>query len=416
MLLSLLVLAACASKNPDAMPSASAAASPGAERPLLLWRVERDGHASHLLGTCHIAVSLDDALPKPHDAALADARIVYTEAALDVDDPARIVRLLWSDGPGLSTRISDDRWRAVAIAVRDTLPAPLLEHLEPWALASILPMLTSPAGLGAVTGDAMDLDVQKRAKARDIPLAHVETLEQQAGMLREWNDSFLATLGPSEDDGAAESEALTALCMRGETEGMDVLVQPGDPTSEALLGARNRAWMPTLAPALAGGGVFVAVGAAHMLGESGLLALLEADGYAITQLTTTRAPSDARMPPASARIAPAPPVPANLDATATAIAAPLAAAMCADGQVMRTCFEPDAARCTERLTTDGELCVRQFADLLPAAGERPSASLNQRLAGCVPAGLVVEAVGRDRVGDGPICAMLKTAMKGAVAK
>ena len=162
--------------------------------------------------------------------------------------------------------------------------------------------------------------------------------------------------------------------------------------------------------------MFVAVGAAHMLGESGLLALLEADGYAITQLTTTRAPSDARMPPASARIAPAPPVPANLDATATAIAAPLAAAMCADGQVMRTCFEPDAARCTERLTTDGELCVRQFADLLPAAGERPSAALNQRLAGCVPTGLVVEAVGRDRVGNGPICAMLKTAMKGAVAK
>lgn len=406
MLLSLLLAAACAPKHPVAAPSPGAAG----DHPLLLWRVEREGRASHLLGTCHVTVKLDDALPKPHDAALTGARIVYTEAALDLDNPSRLVRLLWTDGPGLSERIPDDRWRAVAVAVRDTLPAPLLEHLEPWAVASILPMLTGSAELGVTSGDAMDLDVQKRAKARGIPLAHVETLEQQAAMLREWNAQFLDTLGPSEDDGAAESEALTALCMRGDTRRVDLILQPGDPTSEALLGARNRAWMPALSPELAEGGVFVAVGAAHMFGESGLLALLEADGYAITQLTTDRPPSDARMPPASARIAPAPPAPADLDAVAAAVAAPLAAAMCADGQMMRTCFEPDAARCTARMTKDAELCVRQFADLLPDPGERPSAALNQRIAGCAPTGIVLEAVALDRVADGPMCNLLKSAL------
>ncbi|MES2643517.1 MAG: TraB/GumN family protein [Myxococcota bacterium] len=408
----LLLAASCAPKLP--VPSSADGA---VENPLLLWRVEKAGHTSHLLGTCHVGVSLDYALPKPHDAALDRARVVYTEAELNMDDIGGLVGLLWTAGPGLSTRISEDRWRAVAYAVRDTLPAPLFEHLEPWALATIIPMATTTGGMDGFTKGSMDVEVQKRAKARRIEVRHVETMAEQAALLSAWNDTFLESIGPTTTDtGSAANDALTALCMRADLTTADLILDADDPISEALLPARNRAWMPKLLPALAEGDAFVAVGAAHMLGESGLVALLQAEGFTVSQLTTTRPFTTDRMPPSSADIPPAPPVPAGLDATIRAFSTTIGAAMCADGQLMRTCFEPDLARCTTRLTTDAALCARQHADRLPAEGEPFPPALAQELAACAPVGMVLEAVGQDRVGDGPLCDVIKGAMKGAMNK
>ncbi|MFZ5475153.1 MAG: TraB/GumN family protein [Myxococcota bacterium] len=401
----LLALLACAPKVAPVPPQ---------ENPLLLWELQREGKTSHLLGTCHLGVPLDYALPEPHDRVLDEARVVYTEAELDMDDVGRLFRLVWSDGPGLSERIPDDRWRAVAIAVRDQMPAPFFEHLEPWVLASMVPMFAAKSFDRAK--EAMDLEIQKRAKARGIRMAHVETLEEQAAMLRAFDDAFLADLGPSEEDGAAQTEALTALCLRADTSVADVLLDPGDPTSEALLATRNRAWVPNLLPDLKEGGALVAVGAAHVLGDAGLLALLSAEGFTVRQLTTTRPVTGERMPAMSARIAPAPPLPPGIEAFEAQMASALPAALCAEGQLVRKCFEPDLARCTERLAADTRLCVRQHADLLPADGSAPSEDVVKRLGGCVPGGLMIEAIARDRVGDAPMCRMIEGMMQSAAGK
>ncbi|QWF63018.1 TraB/GumN family protein (plasmid) [Ralstonia solanacearum] len=52
---------------------------------------------------------------------------------------------------------------------------------------------------------------------------------------------------------------------------------------------RNLAWMPGLRQALDAGGAVIAVGAAHLPGPDGLVALLRADGYRIDETTV---PSD----------------------------------------------------------------------------------------------------------------------------
>lgn len=391
MFLALFALSACAPKH----------AAPAGENPLLLWRVERDGKASHLLGTCHFGVDLDYALPKPHDAALTEASVVFTEAELDVSDASQLTGLLWTDGPGLSERLPPDRWRTVVHAVRRDLPAPLLEHMEPWALSMLVPVVLSEDGISKMGRPGMDQEIQRRAKARGTRVAYVETIAEQAAMLRQWNDAFLDTLGAPDTDTRAD-EALTALCLRGDTRMADALVDPADPTSEALLGARNRAWVPKLLPALSDGNAFVAVGAAHMFGDDGLLALLRAQGFTVSQLTSDRPVSTATMPFSSAPIEPAPPLPENFDAVSDSVSGALAGALCADGQFLRACFEPDAARCTERLTSDTRLCMAQWADAIPTGGA-PDPRFNQQIATCAPSGLIVSALASGTLGDGPVC-------------
>jgi hypothetical protein len=59
-----------------------------------------------------------------------------------------------------------------------------------------------------------------------------------------------------------------------------------DPTGfdEALITRRNHTWRTVLGPELVQGHAVVAVGAAHLLGEQGLLALLRADGFTVERL------------------------------------------------------------------------------------------------------------------------------------
>ena len=54
---------------------------------------------------------------------------------------------------------------------------------------------------------------------------------------------------------------------------------------QRLLVDRNRAWLPQILALFARSGrAFVVVGAAHLVGPDGLLALLRAKGYAVEQL------------------------------------------------------------------------------------------------------------------------------------
>ena len=57
-----------------------------------------------------------------------------------------------------------------------------------------------------------------------------------------------------------------------------------DEVMAELVGARNRAWLDRLEAELARGGAFVAVGALHLPGADGLVALLRARGWTLTRL------------------------------------------------------------------------------------------------------------------------------------
>ena len=53
---------------------------------------------------------------------------------------------------------------------------------------------------------------------------------------------------------------------------------------EAVLFERNARWLPLIEPQLREGDLFIAVGAAHLFGERGILAELQRRGYTVKRI------------------------------------------------------------------------------------------------------------------------------------
>lgn len=272
-----------------------------------LWRISRDGRSSYLYGTLHVA-RLAWAFPGP---AQRDALDRSDTLALEIDllDPAMQERMA----------------KALASRARLTLPAALQARLEerarveclpPQALAPLAPELQvtvlatlagrrdgfdASYGIDAVLaayGRALKLDVvslespesQIRALQMGSP---AETIELVDGALAEMESGRaraalrrMATIWAEGD--LAELQRYEAWC--------DCVKTPADRALLArLLDARNPALADSIARLHAvGQRVFAAVGALHMIGPTGLPALMAQRGYRVERIVFPQQPKETR--------------------------------------------------------------------------------------------------------------------------
>lgn len=171
--------------------------------------------------------------------------------------------------------------------------------------------------------------------------------------------------------------------------------------------------MPVLVPELEQGGAFVAVGAAHMLGERGLLALVEAQGFTITRHSTTlpRKKSAAfavEAPPAAVDEA-------RVEAFTASLTPLLVGQLCGGSGIVRMCFVPELATCEARMTADAALCISQAGASLPESGA-PGMPVITAISTCAVTGVITEAMVNDGFGGAPACQAMKAGMAGALAK
>lgn len=252
-------------------------------------------------------------------------------------------------------------------------------------------LLSAASAVGKAEQRGMDAEVVERGAKGGAQRLYVETLEEQAALLASFDAQFLAGLEQQPDltEERARFGELDRLCREGIAPGWADLLDDADPFTEALLHARNRAWMPKLLPELAQGGAFVAVGAAHMLGNQGLIALLENEGYTVTQRSGERrvAPPGAYEPPP----APTPYDPVKA-AQVAAHLAPLVDLGCAPSGNMMQCFFDSDAQCREVLTSDLALCAGQNS-AWPSSGPI-SGPLLVEATTCMSTGAMLEGLSR----------------------
>ena len=300
---------------PAALPSpiarSSAVPSPGGApraRPLNAWRVRSaEGHESTLLGTFHVGIDIGSALPPPHDARLISARSVVLELAPGEVDPAVLVPLtVLPENQQLSTLLGAELF--AILSARVSVPAEQLERLRPWVASSLVMVADLVPGIelgGADAPPMLDVQLGELAVAHGIPVIGLETITEQAALMDaiplaaqvEYMRDALGAEPTGQGGGGEEVPSpadLREAYVRGDLDALEAIVF--DPAQiaaapaffETMLFERNAVWMQKLRPELEIGGLFCAVGIAHLIGERGLLASLRAAGYSVERLSTPR--------------------------------------------------------------------------------------------------------------------------------
>lgn len=296
-----------------AMPAAQRAdlLARAAEMPYgegLMWRAEKGDTRITLFGTYHFRhPRTNDHLAAliPHIEA-ADA--IYLEVSAEdqqrldeaiVQDPSI---MFIAEGPTLPDLLGERDWRLLADALAERgLPSFMVAKFKPIYAAMMLGLGPCEAQSGVLEEAGIDQLVGVHAARIGNPSRSLEDFrtalllldgipqDEQLDMIRlflDWDinpDDLTYTL--------RETYLAGKIALFWEY-GRVLSLQYGGPDAEAdfeafedlLLTRRNADWMKTLDADGITGEVLIAVGAAHLPGENGLLRLLEGRGYAITRL------------------------------------------------------------------------------------------------------------------------------------
>jgi uncharacterized protein YbaP (TraB family) len=263
-----------------------------------LWKVSTGTGAVYLVGSIHLLTKDYYPLSPALDAAFKDSDLLVEEADFaEMETTASqfslLTRGLLPAGQTLDTVVSPSTYALVTKRVSDLgMPLEPLRRFKPWMLAmTIVEMEWQKAGFDASLG--LDRHFYDRARAEGKMVQGLETVDYQVslfdGMTMAEQDRLLAESLEDIERERANVFALTDAWKAGDAAAVERIVLDDlkdDPVMyQRLLVARNRNWLPRIDALFARNGrTFVVVGAAHLIGPDGLLAMFRAKGYKVDQL------------------------------------------------------------------------------------------------------------------------------------
>jgi len=274
------------------------ATAQAAQAKTFAWKASGKGGAIYLVGSIHVMSESFYPLNPALEAAFTDSDLLVEEVDLtEMLEPTAQLSIL-SRGmlPGnqsLDKVISPSTMALVQKAVGDLGAAagPLM-RFKPWMLAIALQgMELAKIGFNPALG--LDQHFYEQAKTGGKSVQGLETVEFQISrfddMTAEQQDRMLATTLKELATETAAVNKLGDAWKAGDVAAIERIAL-ADLKSEPLmyqrlLVERNKNWMPKVEALFARRGrAIVVVGAAHLVGPDGLIAMLKAKGYTVEQL------------------------------------------------------------------------------------------------------------------------------------
>jgi len=258
----------------------------------LLWKIERPGQKpSHLFGTIHLSDPRVVSLPPPVLRRFDTAASFTMEVVLDATVLSDLTdTMFFKDERTLAGVLGPRRYAAVkrALARHGT---PLMgepSKQKPWVVATQLAVPPQQS--------ILDLELQARAARLGKPVHGLESAREQIDVFDKLAMTDQIALL---DDALAQHpqlaqriEDMVRAYMARDLREMGAIVERQrlsdahlhERIMDRLLVTRNRRMAERMQPRLTEGDAFIAVGALHLPGEGGVLALLEQAGWQVTPL------------------------------------------------------------------------------------------------------------------------------------
>ena len=260
----------------------------------LLWQVSGNGlqHPSYLFGTFHLLCKDDIHFSDQLKAALKSADKIYME--MDMDDPATMLAGLllinMKDGKTLKQLYSEEEYKKVSSFFSDSLHMPLtfIGSMKPFFLEAML----YPKMMPCKTVSGVEEELIKFAKTDKKEIKGFETMEFQAAIFdsipyKEQAQELLKSIDSLQAN-KKEFDTMLMVYKSQRISEIESLFSKSESGMEAhqdiLLNDRNKNWIKQLKNILKDTSVFVAVGAGHLVGKLGLIALLKKEGYTVEPL------------------------------------------------------------------------------------------------------------------------------------
>lgn len=265
----------------------------------LLWEISGNGLAqsSYLYGTIHM-IGADDFFltEKTKEAFQKSKRLtleINMEEMMDMSNlmPLMMQSFMKNDTTLKDLLAEDDYVKVKAHFDKIGLPMMFVERIKPMFLSAMgSEDLANMDKSGNVK--SYEMEFVSMAKQKEMPLAGLETAEYQMSMFdsipyKTQAKMLVESISANSGDGEGKDQfgELVKLYKARDLYGLQEMLQSDDTGinefEDLLLVNRNKNWIPVMEKMMNKEVVFFAVGAGHLAGKEGVVALLRQKGYKV---------------------------------------------------------------------------------------------------------------------------------------
>ncbi len=279
-------------------PTAPASVERGSK--LFLWKASSPTTEVYLFGSIHLGKKEWYPLAKEIEGAFEKSKYLVVEADESKLDALKLQQMALEHGiyappDGLSKHASPETLKALgALAEKLGLPAASMEQMKPWLISLTLSSM-SLVKLGYSPDLGIDRHFLRAAKDKK-EILELESMEYQIKLLSGLSDElqmkFLELTLEEADNAKERMEKIVGAWSKGDAALLEdemlkkrAAKNPAQAEFQAkLIDERNVVMAKKIGEYLKTKDVhFVVVGSAHLIGEKGIVRLLEKDGFKVEQ-------------------------------------------------------------------------------------------------------------------------------------
>jgi len=259
----------------------------------IFWKVTGNGleKPSYLFGTVHLIPKSDFFLIDSLEEKFKSCDEIMLE--VDMDDPGFLTKtqqlMFMPDNKSIKELFDSTEYNQLSEFFKDSLNLQLdqFQRLKPFFLIQfILPkMINKPLA-------SYELTFVQMAKKYNIDLTGLESVKEQMNSMdkipyKKQAELVLETIKDFNENRLLYSQLIDAYKKMDFKNFYDLMIKASPELKEfeqILLIDRNEKWVPRIEKMIKEKSCYIAVGALHLEGEKGLIALLKSDGYSVTPI------------------------------------------------------------------------------------------------------------------------------------